>query len=76
LIGRRTQVHLDLASAHVQRRSQADALLHLLEAERGSPESIRYHASAHRVLREMLARSTHSTGPALHGLAERAGVLN
>jgi transcriptional regulator with XRE-family HTH domain len=76
LTGRRARVHLDLGSAHAQRRNQADALLHLLEAERRSPESIRYHATFHRVIRDMLARTTPSTASALHGLAVRAGVLN
>jgi transcriptional regulator with XRE-family HTH domain len=76
LTSRRIQVHLDLAAAQVQRRSQADALLHLLEGERISPQALRYNASAQRLMREMLARTTQSTTPALQNLATRVGVLD
>ena len=76
LTSRRAQVNLDLAAAHLQRRNSADALLHLLEAERISPQMVRYHAVGQRLIKEMLTRTTQSTAPAVHSLAARAGVLD
>jgi transcriptional regulator with XRE-family HTH domain len=76
LTSRRVQVNLDLAAAYTQQRSSADAVLHLLQAEHVSPESIRHNASAQQTVRELLKRTTQSTRPALHDLAVRAGVLN
>ncbi|WP_432844376.1 hypothetical protein [Dactylosporangium sp. CA-092794] len=76
LNSRRAQVHLDLAWAQVQRKRDADALLHLMEAERTVPEMIRYNVMARELVREMLARQKRSTTSALHRLAVRAGVLD
>jgi hypothetical protein len=76
LNGRRSQVHLDLAWAHVQRKRDADALLHLMEAERVAPETVRYNVMARELIREMLAREKRSKTSALHRLAVRAGVLD
>src|SRR3954464_195002 len=42
LKSRRAQVHLDLAWAQAQRKRDADAVLHLMEAERVAPEMVRY----------------------------------
>ena len=55
LISRRAQVHLDLAWAQSQRKRDADATLHLLEAERIAPETIRHNVIAQEIVREMLA---------------------
>lgn len=76
LNSRRAQVHLDLAWAQVQRKRDADALLHLMEAERTAPEMVRYNVMARELVREMLARQRKSKTSALHQLAVRAGVLD
>jgi transcriptional regulator with XRE-family HTH domain len=73
LRSRRAQVYLDLAQA--QRKRDAEATLHLLEAERSAPEAIRYNAMVRDLLREMLARSRRPNS-VLHDLSVRAGVLD
>jgi hypothetical protein len=76
LHGRRAQVHLDLAWAQSQRRRDAEATLHLLEAERTAPEAIRYNVTARQTVREMLGRQHRKQPPpTLTGLGDRAGVL-
>lgn len=74
LRSRRAQMNLDLAWAHTQRKRDAEATLHLLEAERTAPEMIRYNAMVHDLLREILARSRRPSS-VLHEMAVRAGVL-
>jgi len=77
LSSRRAQVHLDLAWAQAQRKRDAEAILHLLEAERVAPEAVRYNVMAREVVREMLARGGRQRKTsALHDLAVRAGVLD
>jgi hypothetical protein len=76
LNSRRAQVHLDLAWAQAQRKRDAEAVLHLLEAERTAPEAVRYNVLVREVVREMLARGKRSKTSALHNLAVRAGVLD
>lgn len=77
LNSRRAQVQLDLAWAQAQRKRDADALLHLLEAERVAPEAVRYNVIVRELVREMLARQRRGTKTsALHSLAVRAGVLD
>ncbi|GAA0907634.1 helix-turn-helix domain-containing protein [Virgisporangium aurantiacum] len=76
LSGRRSQIHVDLAWANVQRKRDADALLHLLEAEEIAPEAVRYNSRVGELVREMLARQKKSKTSALHKLAVRAGVLD
>jgi hypothetical protein len=76
LTGRRAQVNLDLAWAQSQRRRDAEATLHLLEAERIAPETIRHNVIAQEIIREMLARGTKSQTTVLAALAQRAGVLH
>lgn len=75
LRSRRAQVSLDLAWAQAQRKRDAEATLHLLEAERAAPEAIRYNVMVPDLVREMLAR-TRRPNNVLHDLAVRAGVLN
>jgi transcriptional regulator with XRE-family HTH domain len=75
LAGRRVQVHLDLADAHLQRRNTADALLHLLTAERIAPQALRHNIAAQDLTRSLLRRTTPSTSAAIHDLAVRAGAL-
>lgn len=77
LKSRRAQLHLDLGWAEVQRKRDADAVLHLLEAERIAPESVRYNVIVGELVRSMLARQKRGgRTSALHNLAVRAGVLD
>jgi hypothetical protein len=74
LKSRRAQIHLDLAWAHAQRKRDAEATLHLLEAERAAPEVIRYNSLVPELVREMLSRARRPSS-VLHELAVRAGAL-
>lgn len=76
LSSRRAQVHLDLAWAQAQRKRDAEATLHLLEAERTAPEAVRYNVIVRELVREMLARAGRSQTSALTDLAVRAGVID
>lgn len=76
LASRRAQVHVDLAWANAQRRRDAEATLHLLDAERIAPGAIRYNVITQEIVREMLARGTKTQTRALADLAERAGLLH
>jgi hypothetical protein len=75
LRSRRAQVYLDLAWAQAQRKRDAEATLHLLEAERAAPAAIRYNAMVRDLLREILARARQPNS-VLHELSVRAGVLD
>ena len=75
LVGRRAQLHLDLAQAQTQRRHDPEAVFHLREVERTAPELLRYYATAHAVVRELLRRERPTQTPELRPLAVRAGVL-
>jgi transcriptional regulator with XRE-family HTH domain len=75
LLGRRCQVHIDLAWAYAQRRNDPAAVLSLLEAERFAPEVLRFNVTARELIRECLRRERRSAIPHLRGLAERTGVL-
>jgi len=75
LLGRRAQVNVDLAWAQAQRRRDAEATLHLLEAERIAPQVIRHNVIAQEIVREMLARGSRSQTKQLSLLAQRAGLL-
>lgn len=76
LVGRRAQVYVDLARAYGQRRRDAAAVNVLLQAERLSPEVIRYNAIVRDLLRDLLRREHRASTPELHRLAERLGVLD
>ncbi|MGH3813913.1 MAG: helix-turn-helix domain-containing protein [Pseudonocardiaceae bacterium] len=75
LRSRRAQIYLDLAWAQAQRKRDAEATLHLLDAERAAPEAIRYNAMVGDLVREMLARARRPNS-VLHELSVRAGVLD
>ncbi|MEV1241147.1 hypothetical protein [Nonomuraea sp. NPDC049750] len=75
LVGRRTQVHLDLAHAYAVQRKDAAAVHMLLHAERQSPELVRYGQRAHDVLTQLIKREHRPSTPQLRGLAQRAGVV-
>jgi transcriptional regulator with XRE-family HTH domain len=76
LASRRAQIHLDLAWAHAQRKRDADATLHLLEAERIAPSAIRHNVISQELVREMLARGKRTRTSTLSELATRAGLLH
>jgi transcriptional regulator with XRE-family HTH domain len=75
LVGRRTQVSLDLARAYAMRRQDAAAVNLLLAAERLSPELVRYDKRTREVLAELLRREHRPSTPELRPLARRAGVI-
>ncbi|GAA3612607.1 helix-turn-helix domain-containing protein [Microlunatus ginsengisoli] len=74
LVGRRAQLHLDLAWACTQQRRDAEAVLQLLEAEHLAPQLIRFNPVVRDTITDLLGRSRGTTG-ILHDLAIRAGVL-
>jgi transcriptional regulator with XRE-family HTH domain len=76
LTSRRAQILLDVAWAHALRKRDAEAVLHLLEAERVAPEAVRYNAVVRQVVRDLLARRRRTGTKALHELAVRAGVVD
>lgn len=76
LASRRAQVQLDLAWAQAQRKRDAEATLHLLDAERAAPEVIRHNVIAQELVREMLARGKKAQTRSLTDLATRAGLLH
>ena len=76
LTSRRAQVQLELANARLRRREQADALLHLLAAERVAPQVVRHTVTGRALVQMLLDRQTRSTATAVDGLARRAGLLS
>ncbi|WP_239394560.1 hypothetical protein [Frankia sp. CiP3] len=74
LVGRRAQVHVDVADAHARLRNDATATVHVLEIERLAPQVLRFHAQAREVVGTMLRRARGSTLPVLRGVADRAGI--
>ncbi len=75
LVGRRTQVNLDLARAYAMTRKDAAAVNLLLAAERLSPQLVRYDPATRDVLTELLRREHRPSTPGLRPLARRAGVI-
>jgi transcriptional regulator with XRE-family HTH domain len=75
LVGRRTQVSLDLARAYAMTRKDAAAVNLLLAAERLSPQLVRYDLATRDVLTELLRREHRPSTPELRPLARRAGVI-
>jgi hypothetical protein len=75
LLGRRAQVHLDLAAASTGRPGgDPYAVLHLIEAERVAPQAVYVNASARSLLTELLGRERRAVTAGLRPLAQRAGV--
>jgi transcriptional regulator with XRE-family HTH domain len=74
LRSRRVQAQLDIAWAQAQRRRDAEALVALLEVERAAPQVTRRNAVARDTIRQLLARARGTSGAAVRGLADRAGV--
>lgn len=75
LLGRRAQVHLDLATAFTRsRQSDPAAVLHLLEAERLAPQTLRVNHRPRVLLNDLLARERRTSTPGLRALAARSGI--
>ncbi|MFC7243341.1 helix-turn-helix domain-containing protein [Catellatospora aurea] len=75
LLGRRAQVHLDLATAFTPSGQQdAAAVLHLLEAERLAPQALHVNHRPRGLLAELMRRERRTVTPGLRALAERSGV--
>jgi hypothetical protein len=75
LIGRRTQVHLDLARAYSMRRHDAAAVNALLSAERLSPQLVRFDERTRELITGLLHREHRASTPELRPLARRAGII-
>jgi len=75
LVGRRSQVSLDLGRAYAQQRHDAAAVNMLLEAERIAPQLVRYDAATHDLLALLMRREHRASTPQLRPLAHRAGVI-
>ncbi|MEU8270774.1 helix-turn-helix domain-containing protein [Sphaerisporangium sp. NPDC049002] len=75
LLGRRAQVHLDLARAYAVQRKDAASVNMLLAAERISPELVRYDTRTAELLAQLVKREHRPSTPELRGLAHRAGVI-
>lgn len=76
LRSRRAQVHLDLAAAHGRiRTGAAQAVLHLLEAERLAPQVIGTNVDVRVLILFLLHGERRSATPGLRALAQRGGVI-
>ncbi|GIJ30127.1 hypothetical protein Vqi01_52890 [Micromonospora qiuiae] len=76
LVGRRAQVHVDLAAAALMLSGDRSvSVLHLLEAERVAAEMVHANAQARTILLDLLAKERRIATPGLRPLAERAGLL-
>lgn len=75
LRGRQGQYHLDNAWAYGKRKRDAEAVIHLLEAERIAPELLGTSRNARQVLEDLIGRERRHAVPGLRGLAGRVGVL-
>ena len=76
LVGRRAQVHVDLATAALMSAGDRSvSVLHLLEAERVAAEMVYANVQARAILLDLLAKERRGATPGLRPLAERAGLL-
>jgi transcriptional regulator with XRE-family HTH domain len=75
LLGRRSQVLIDLARGYTQQRKDAAAVNMLLEAERIAPEAVKYQVIVKEMLRELLRREHRASTPQLRPLAARVGII-
>ncbi|WP_243742271.1 hypothetical protein [Actinorugispora endophytica] len=71
---RHTTFFLDVARCYHQSQDEDAAVVHLLKAERTSPEDLRYDPVAHDVVRGVLKHARRSLAPQVHRLAERIGL--
>ncbi|SCE69790.1 helix-turn-helix transcriptional regulator [Micromonospora mirobrigensis] len=76
LVGRRAQVHVDLAAAAMMSSGDRSvSVLHLLEAERLGAEMVYANVQARSLLLDLLAKERRVATPGLRPLAERAELL-
>lgn len=76
LVGRRAQVHVDMAAAAlISSNDRSVSVLHLLEAERVAAEMVHANVQARTLLLELMAKERRVGTPGLRPLAERAGLL-
>lgn len=75
LIGRRTQVNLDLARAYAMRRQDAAPVNALLAAEQLSPQLVRFDGRTRDLITGLLHREHRASTPQLRPLAHRAGLI-
>lgn len=71
---RQARLHMDLATAHAQRRHIGEAIAALLEAERLAPEQVRTHVVARDTIRDLLSLAGRRPPATLTDLADRAGI--
>lgn len=74
-IERRATFYLELARCHHQRREDEAVVLHLLNAERTSPEDVARSALARDLVRGLLQRARPTLLPEVGRLAGRVGLL-
>lgn len=72
---RQTTFYLELARLHDQRRDDAAVLLHLISAEAGGPEDMRYNILARDLVRGLLKRARPTLTPQVRALARRMGLV-
>ena len=75
LLGRRSQVFIEVARGYTQQRKDAAAVNMLLEAERIAPEAVRYQVIVKEMLRGLLRREHRASTPQLRPLAARVGII-
>lgn len=75
LVGRRTQIQLDLARAYGMRRHDAAAVNALLVAERLSPQLVRFDERTCDLITGLLHREHRASTPQLRPLAQRVGII-
>lgn len=75
LLGRRTQVLVELARGYTQRRHDSEALGALLAAERLAPEMVHCNDAARSAVRDLISRPRRKIDTDLRHLAERTGAL-
>jgi hypothetical protein len=74
LVGRRCQVHLDAAQAHVRQGQDAEAVNRLLRAERIGPQILRSNRRARRLIDDLLKRQRRPVTPGLGSLVRYASA--
>ncbi|PTA44535.1 helix-turn-helix transcriptional regulator [Micromonospora sp. RP3T] len=76
IVGRRAQVHIDLAAAaFMSSADRSTAVLHLLEAERVAAEQVHANVQARAILLDLMTKERRAVTPGLRPLAQRAGLL-
>lgn len=76
LVGRRSQVHIDLSRAATDAHDDSLAVLHLLEAERVAKQSVSRNVNARTIISTLLTREHRGATPGLRAMAERVGLAH